>query len=425
MTFQAFHGDADKALSAKNWGIKFYDRDNVLKDVGLQEFVEEFVRMLQSQGPIVLNEPLKFLNNTNGNAIEIYNQGPLVQHKGIGIRDVAGNRAQLGIGLGSEGINANSYNPHPLYALRTDAVHQFYSLAGNNANADPNHPQAVAAGHGLVGLPGLYNNTNYTTPFFLNSMFNSWQYSSTTCGNYYRFNHHNDTIYWPTYVPARIEAGVAQQDIARDASGTVELDDGTDVQAQNPFFEEIEENDDVILACVGGSWIILGAPIAETRLVLATALADHPRNDFTSYNIANPPEQFDDVLNAFFGCIEEGDECLILVDEENGSLVVSAPEKLFFSQGGAVNSIGKGQHGQVALQGGGTVDAFSPMAAVDAGSAVLVIRDTSQTCGEWTIIAAECPDSSVDGFNGETPSAMPEDSFGIIDYDTSTFTEAV
>jgi hypothetical protein len=425
MSFLAFTKDAVKGFLGKFWGGKVRDENGTLKDTGVQEFVEELVARLSAQGPITLDRPIEFLNKTNGPAIKIYNEGPLVDWKGVRVEDANGNYAQLGIGLGSEGINANTFNPHPKHTLQPEAVHQFYSLAGDNANADPDHPKAVEAGNGLTGLPDLLNNTNYVTPFWLNNMLNAWQYRGTNCSPRYEFNHHGDTIYWTTYVPARLELGEAQGDVAHEGSGSFELGDATTVTAQNPFYTEILTGDTVILACVNDAWYVLGAiPRPEYELFLASATTDHARGSKITYtkqaefgcatSDTDPPETIELVCNLFFGCIEEGDVCLI-ANPTSGSvgddpIVIAAPEKLFFSLGITAGSIGKMQHGDVSLDGGGgTVEAFNPFAPVDANSKVAVIRDTSQICGEWVIIAAECEETtSTQAFGVETSQPMPE-----------------
>lgn len=336
MSYLALHADADKAFLGKFWGGKVRDENGALRDTGVQEFVEELVRVLTSQGPIKLERPLEFINKTNGPAIKIYNDGPQVDWMGVRVEDRAGNQAQLGIGLGNEGINANSFIPDPRYAITPEDQHRFHSDLGDNAAGDREHRKAVEAGNGLVAPLGLVG--NFQVPVWLVNLVKQPQYQADDCHPRYRVDWFGQPVYWPTYVPQKmILIGQVQGDIARGESGTV---------------NEVE-----------------GDAGAETEI-----------NPAVSYT----------VFNRQFGCVEAGD-IVTFTCVGSGYEILTAPEKLFFSLGITASGINKGAHGYVNLTGHeGSVYAFNPFSDVQGSSVVGVIRDTSQECGEWVIIAAEC-----------------------------------
>lgn len=382
MSYMAFHEGADKAMGGKFWGTKFPDKDGVLKDTGVQEFVETLLQILSSVGPIQLDRPLEFLNNTDGPAIKIYNNGPNVDWMGIRVQDPAGNQAQFGIGLGNEGIVANNYVPTPTFWLDPNDVHRFYSVSGDNAGGNRYHPKAVEAGNGLgepfagpaSNVPGggvyygnqvyglSHNFANYTANMWLNPMFTTWQFydETETCGGYYQFDLSGDTIVWPTYVPqSEVFIAIADDQIDRNGEGTV-----TDL------------------------------------------------NDI-SFNVTNPR----------FGCVESGDRVVVAcLRDQQGYQIIDAPEKLYYSTGIATVDIPKGGTGEVSLYATGAgVTAISPFVDIAVRTKVGVIRDVSgygETpvgingghCGRWTIIAAECeasPDQQQDLGTTAAPVLVP------------------
>lgn len=272
MSFLAFHADAIKAFLGKFWGGKVKDENGTLKDTGVQEFVEEFIARLQSQGPITLNKPLEFLNNTNGPAIKIFNNGPLADWHGIRLKDKEGNEAQFGIGLGNEGINANSFIPDPRYAIEPDDIQRFHSDLGGNAGADREHPKAIEAGNGLLYPTGLIN--NFQPALWLQNLLKNPQYESDTCHSRYRVDWFGNPAYLPTYVPqSRLIRATADEDIDKDQSGSVTDGEMESYTAVNELFLCIAQGDKVVLACIDDAYYIIAT---EEKPLFATGTTVDP-----------------------------------------------------------------------------------------------------------------------------------------------------
>lgn len=334
MSYMAFHGDADKALLGKFWGTKIPDKNEVLKDTGVQEFAEELLRILTSVGPIQLERPLEFINPTNGPAIKIYNTGD-VDWMGIRLRDKAGNEAQFGIGLGNEGLTANNFVPHPKFSTDPNDNHRFYSETGGNANTDREHPKAVEANNGLIGYEYLIN--NFTVPYL--NFFQKPEYHEDDCASYYTWSLFGESVILPTYVPQpMIRLGVViNANIDKGDTGTVSE--------------------------------VSGPKGSETML--------SPAVEWTVYN-----RQFD--------CVEVGDvvafSCI-----DGAQEILSAPEKSFFKRGTTAQAIAQGDTGNV-TSGEETIVAINPFDTLTCNVEVAIARDTSNGCGSWVIISAECWD---------------------------------
>lgn len=347
MSYMAFMAEADKALAGKFWGTKFPDRDNVLKDTGVQELVEELLRILQSVGPIPLHRPLEFINYTNGPAIDIYNAGT-TDWKAVRVQDGNGNMAQFGIGLGSQNITANNFVPHPRASLDPFDMNRFYSDKGGNANAIATHPQAIFAGNGLVGLASHIN--NFQVPFW--NWFDQPQYINDGCHSYYTWNMVGQAaVILPEYVPQ--------------AASEVSLKFSLGIASAS---HDIDEKVDYSLA--------------ETSANCGV-------------QAVSPTVTISNVCNKFFGCIEAGDVALIAepVCQETrigDPIVVSAPLKRSFATATALQDIDLGGSGQVRIDETTTVTATSPFCSIPVGVTVAIDRDTGLSCGSWVITAATC-----------------------------------
>lgn len=255
MSYLAFHADADKALAGKFWGIKLQDENGNLRDSGVQEFVETLLQILSSLGPIELHRPLEFINRTNGPAMKIYNTGD-VDWQGIRLRDNQGNESQLGIGLGNEGITANNLIPDPRYSIDPDDAHRFHSSTGGNAGGDREHPKAIEADNGLLGAEYLIN--NFTVPFW--DFFQQPQPGGDVCGQtFYTWNLiRGEELVIPTYVPAApLIRATADANINKGESGTVTDDEGEQYTVENPLFLCIVSGDEVVISCIGGSFVVI------------------------------------------------------------------------------------------------------------------------------------------------------------------------
>lgn len=256
MSFLAFTKDATKAFLGKFWGGKVKDENGTLKDTGVQEFVEELVARLSAQQPIVLDKPLEFLNKTNGPGIIMYNDGPVRDWIGYRVQDAAGNVADLGIGLGSSGINANSLIPDPRFAIIPDDAHRYHSDLGGNAAGDKEHPKAIEANNGLLAPLGLIG--NFQVPLWLVNLNKQPQFQADDCHPRYRADWFGQPIYFPTYVPqSEILYGTADSEITKGNMGNVSVGADTYADVANPFFLCIEANDKVAIACIGGGYKVI------------------------------------------------------------------------------------------------------------------------------------------------------------------------
>lgn len=334
MSYMAFHAGAQLSLTGKFWGTKIKDASGILKDTGVQEFVETFIQAITSIGPIQLDRPLEFINPTNGPAIKIYNTGD-VDWQGIRLRDKAGNEAQFGIGLGNEGINANSFIPHPKYSIDPNDMHRFYSELGGNANTDREHPKAVEANNGLLGLEYLIN--NFQVPFW--NWFAQPQFHFDDCHSYFTWNVFGANIVLPTFVPqSELILGKTSSQIEQDSSGTV---------------------------------------IQYTGDQGAEAAVD-PEVSYTAYN-------------RFFLCIP-ADRFVLLACVDGDIEIIARVEEKLFDTATTLECINAGGSGQaLASDGVTTVDVSSPFSMVPEGSLVAISRTSA--CGDWIIHAAECPNS--------------------------------
>lgn len=347
MSYMAFHADADRSLAGKFWGTKVRDDNGVLKDTGVQELVETLLQILSSVGPIELHRPLEFINRTNGPAMKIYNTGDDDWH-GIRVHDNRGNESQLGIGLGNENLLANEFIPHPDASIDPFDQQRFYSDLGGNAGRDRDHPQAVFANNGLYG-PNIF--APYQPPF------------------------------WNWHTPPQF---------VNDACHPHHLWDFTfGHQAVLPHYVPQAASDVTVKFFLGRA----------TQNHLLESKIDYIREETTgacSTQDVAPEETIADVCNLFFGCIEQGDTCLIAVPvcQETvigDPIVAQAPTKRHFAQGTTDEAITLGGAGDVDIGEATPITASSPFCAIPAGTDVAISRDTGAGCGSWVIIAAACP----------------------------------
>lgn len=285
MSFLAFTKDAVKGFLGKFWGGKVRDENGTLKDTGVQEFVEELVARLSAQQPIILDKPLEFLNKTNGPGIIMYNEGPVRDWIGYRVQDAAGNVADLGIGLGSSGINANSFIPDPNYAITPEDQHRYHSDLGGNAGADKEHPKAIEANNGLLaptGLIGLFQVPflNFTKPPI---------FQADDCHARYRVEWLSTPVYFPSYVPqSEILYGTTDAEVTKGGMVDVSVGEDTYEDVNNPFFLCIEANDKVAIACIGGDYKIVAT---EEKLLFDTGETDACIEKGASGNITNSSDE--------------------------------------------------------------------------------------------------------------------------------------
>jgi hypothetical protein len=258
MSLLSLMADADKAMAIKHWGTKIKE-NGTLKDTGVQEFVEELIRLLASEEPITLNRPVEFRNKTNGPGIIMYNEGPNTDWIGYRVQDAAGNVTDLGIGLGSSGVNANSFIPDPHFAIDPDDMHRYHSDLGGNAGGDKDHPKAVEAGNGLLAPTGLIG--NFQVPIWILNLLKQPKYQEDDCHPRYRVGWFDQPVYWPTYVPqSEILLAVATERIAQESLGEVTTTvGGVTMEVYNRMFVCVESGDDVYIACISGQWEIVSA----------------------------------------------------------------------------------------------------------------------------------------------------------------------
>ena len=95
MSLRALFGDISE-LASHDWGSP-----------ELNLFVRTLVGRLTSNLPVDLHTPLVINNFTNGNAIEIYNQGGTDTTKGIQVKDTVTSTVTVyGVQQGSSGVTA-------------------------------------------------------------------------------------------------------------------------------------------------------------------------------------------------------------------------------------------------------------------------------------------------------------------------------
>lgn len=219
-----FQGAWPRLLS-RYWGSRIKDVDGNPKDTGVNPAMEELAAILSSEQPIELNAPITLINNTNGPAINIINQGSTDQTQGIKISNDAGQATQLGIGLGTQNVMANAYIPlasaeiDPLKAWlfygQNNAI-QYQNLASLGKDAPPAgpgtapdqidpgfgyqkgqdyQPGVLYGGNGGVSIDNRSLEFNVHPIFVVNKFFQSWSRVNTTT---FKFTWNSNTYYIST-----------------------------------------------------------------------------------------------------------------------------------------------------------------------------------------------------------------------------------
>lgn len=152
-------------IQSKFWGTKI-DVNGTNYDTGVNEFAVELVNALKHVFTrLTLNAPMTLINNTDGPALRIVNQGDRDKDF-IEMKNESGEAIDIGVGLRTKGVLANNLVPAPQFRLNPEDVNAVYSTNFDGAGNNQDNASDQQTGYGGNYGSGNYEDTGDVTTWY-------------------------------------------------------------------------------------------------------------------------------------------------------------------------------------------------------------------------------------------------------------------